>query len=106
MAFVNINEIEEVELVPGVMGRFVHSENMTLAYWTIREGALIPEHAHQHEQFANVIEGEFELTIEGETRELVSGMVAVIPPHALHGGKALTECKLLDVFYPVREDYR
>ena len=52
------------------------------------------------------MKGIFELTIDGETKILQEGMVAVIPPHAKHGGKAITACELLDVFNPEREDYK
>jgi len=55
---------------------------------------------------ANIIEGEFELTIDNETKILKPGDVAVIPSNAVHSGKAITDCRILDVFYPVREDYR
>jgi len=46
------------------------------------------------------------MTVAGETRLLEPGMVAVIPPEARHSGRALADCYILDVFYPVREDYR
>lgn len=26
--------------------------------------------------------------------------------HVPHSGRALTDCRVIDVFYPVREDYR
>jgi quercetin dioxygenase-like cupin family protein len=59
-----------------------------------------------HEQVAHVIRGKFELTLEGETKVLEPGTIAVIPPHVPHGGRALTDCELLDVFQPEREDYK
>lgn len=92
--------------MPGFHGRLVHSDNMTFAYWTIDAGASLPEHSHMHEQVVNVITGEFELTVSGETKQLSSNEVACIPSNALHSGKAITDCYILDVFYPVREDYR
>ena len=98
--------IEEKELVPGFRVRFVHTENMTFAYWNVAAGASLPSHSHPHEQVYNLLEGEFELTVGGETRVTTPGAVATIPPHVLHSGKAITDCRIIDVFYPVREDYR
>ena len=106
MGFLDLKDIEEREIVPGYRAKFVHSEDMTLAYWDVDPGAELPEHSHHHEQVANVLEGKFELTVDGEARVLEPGMVAVIPSDIPHGGKAITPCRLLDVFHPTREDYR
>ena len=48
----------------------------------------------------------FELTVGAKTRVLEAGDVWVIPGDVAHSGKALTACRVLDVFHPVREDYR
>jgi len=106
MSFKNLNDIEEREIVPGYRARFLHSENMTLAFWDVDPGAALPEHSHPHEQIANVLEGQFELTVAGESRILEPGQVAVIPSDISHSGRAITACKLLDVFHPCRDDYR
>jgi quercetin dioxygenase-like cupin family protein len=34
------------------------------------------------------------------------GFIIVIPSNAKHQGKSITDCQLIDLFYPVREDYR
>jgi len=107
MAFLNLNSITEKELLPGFHVRFVHTDSMTLAYWTIEEGAELPEHSHHHEQvLASVMEGEFELTVDGDVQIVRPGDVVVIPSNVVHSGRALTPCKMLDVFHPVREEYR
>ena len=106
MPFVNLQLLTPKEIFPGFNVRFVHSRYMTFAHWSIEAGAVLPPHSHPHEQVANVIAGEFELTINGETERLGPGSVGIIPPDALHSGRALTQCHIIDAFYPIREDYR
>lgn len=106
MSFVNLENIEEKEILPGFNARFVHSGNMTFAYWNIKADASLPAHSHHHEQVANMLEGELELTVGGEAKILRPGDVAVIPPNVTHSARAVTNCRVLDVFCPVREDYR
>ena len=67
--------------------------------------AQLPAHSHVHEQVAHTFEGYFEITVDGQTQILDPGSVFVIAPNAVHSGKALTDCRILDVFSPVREDY-
>ena len=106
MPFQDLSGIPEREVAPGFFARFVHGERATLAVWRVVEGAVLPTHAHPHEQFSTVLEGSFEMTVAGRTEVLVAGRMAVIPPNVLHGGRALTPCRILDAFAPVREDYR
>jgi hypothetical protein len=106
MPFIDLQPVPPREIFPGFNVRFVHSGFMTFAHWWIKSGALLPEHSHPHEQVVNMIEGVFELTIDGQTNQLGPSMVAVIPPHAVHSGRAITDCRIIDAFYPIREDYR
>jgi quercetin dioxygenase-like cupin family protein len=106
MERIDLKDIEMRELFPGFRGRFIHSKNMTFVHWEIKAGSEVPGHSHPHEQVVNMLEGDFELTVKGETEILKPGAVVIIPPDAEHSGKALTYCRIIDVFYPVREDYR
>ena len=101
-----VASLEARELVPGHHGRFVHSEHTTHVYWQIGAGAQLPEHSHPHEQIVNMLEGTYELTVDGEAHRLNAGDVLVIPGGATHSGTAHTDCRILDVFSPVREEYR
>jgi quercetin dioxygenase-like cupin family protein len=106
MPFTDLADIKAREIVPGFHGKFVHSDHMTISFWEVEAGAVLPDHAHPHEQITTVLEGKFELTVAGETRVVGPGEVAIIPGQVKHSGRAITPCRLLDVFYPCREDYR
>ncbi|NHK32955.1 MAG: cupin domain-containing protein [Asgard group archaeon] len=106
MSFINHDHLEEKELVPGFNGKFIHSENMTFAFWRVKEGSIAPEHKHPHEQVLIIIEGNFEFTLNGETKIIEPGMSVNIPSNAVHSGKAITDCYLIDVFHPIREDFK
>jgi quercetin dioxygenase-like cupin family protein len=101
----NKTKLTPKEIVPGFFGKFIHSENITTAFWEVKQNSLLPEHNHIFEQITQVIEGEFEMVIDSETYILKPGDVAVIPANIFHSGKALTDCKLIDTFYPVRKEY-
>jgi quercetin dioxygenase-like cupin family protein len=107
MPFVSLSQIPVREnIIHGINDRFIYTDNLTFAFWTIEEGAILPEHSHPHEQVANVLEGSFELTIEGVSSILTPGTIGIIPANARHSGRAMSPCRILYVFYPIREDYR
>ena len=106
MPFIEVNNLAEKEIFPGFTARGIHTGTMSFIYWDVKAGAEVPEHNHLHEQVANVLKGRFELTIDGETKILEPGTVAIIPAYAIHSGRAITACELLDVFTPEREDYK
>jgi len=98
--------IEPRTVIPGFVGRFAHSTTMSFVDWHIAAGAVLPQHSHPHEQVIHVFDGRLEVTVDGVTSVLSAGMVGVVPPGRPHSGRALTDCHVLDVFNPIREDYR
>ena len=64
--------------------------------------------AHEAGRFADelVPAGELELMVDGTRHTLRAGDVYAIPGNVTHSARALTDCRVLDVFAPVREDYR
>jgi quercetin dioxygenase-like cupin family protein len=106
MPLVDLTSIAPKEIVPGYSARFIHTEHMTFSYLDVKAGSALKEHSHPHEQVAHVLEGTFQLTLAGEPIQFGPGEVIVIPSNVPHSGLAISDCKLLDVFSPVREDYR
>jgi len=72
MGLVKLEELPELKISEGIIGRAVTARTMTVMHVVIEAGALVPEHSHYHEQVVNVIEGELELVVEGEKHNLVS----------------------------------
>ena len=102
----NLASIKSKELMQGYHGKMVHGQQLTWAFWTVEQGAEVPEHQHPHEQIMHVVKGEFEFTLNGNTQIYSAGDIVPIPSNSPHSGKALTPCELMDVFSPVREEYR
>lgn len=105
MSVVNLNTIADKEILPGFRVKFLHSENLTLAFWKIKAGSELPDHKHIHEQITQVLDGKFELTIDGEKYLLEGGQVAMISSNTIHSAKAITDCSVMDTFSPRRVDY-
>ncbi|NHF58266.1 cupin domain-containing protein [Flavobacteriaceae bacterium TP-CH-4] len=103
---VNPNNLPSKEIMPGYHGKLVHTATMSIAFWEVEEGAVVPEHSHMNEQVMQVLEGEFEFTLDGTTNVYHPGDIVVISSWQKHSGKALTPCKLMDIFSPVREEYK
>lgn len=106
MAVVDMNEVPLTRNVaPGWDGRFLHTTHLTVAKWQITAGTKLPAHSHPNEQVTVVLSGEFEFSIGGETARAKAGQLAVVPGDVQHSGLAITDCTLLDIFYPLRRDY-
>jgi len=106
MGLVKLDELPELQIAEGILMRAVMAQSMTVAHVKLSAGALLPEHAHVNEQVVNVIDGELELTVNGESYSLMPGKVMVLPPNVVHSGRAVTDCRVVDAFHPVREDFR
>jgi len=107
MPFTTLSSVPAKEIFGGaIRGRYVHLEKLTLGEIDLAPDTVLPMHSHPHEQVTYVVSGRFEFTIGDQTTVLESGMVARIPGGVMHGGRTLTACRAIDVFSPVREDYR
>ena len=73
----------------------------------LKPGSVVPDHSHPHEQMGMMLSGRAEFTIGGVTRILGPGDIWRIPSNVIHRVRALDgPAVALDVFHPVREDYR
>ena len=101
---IELKNIESKDVAPGCKAKFVNGENMTCVYWDeMKSGAELPEHSHPNEQITTVLTGELEITVDGKVETLASDCVLVIAPNVKHSARAVSDCRVMDVFYPIRE---
>jgi quercetin dioxygenase-like cupin family protein len=103
MPFIDTTKLKQIERKPGWRGRFFDSPSMTFAHYEFEPGAPIQRHDHPQEEVWQVIEGELEVTIAGETMRAGPGCVAIVPPNTPHQVRALTKGRAIVVDYPLRE---
>jgi quercetin dioxygenase-like cupin family protein len=95
------------ELAPGILARTFWGQKMLMAVVELEANSVVPQHSHPHEQVGILLEGEMELTIQGETRQLKAGEVYIIPGDVEHSARVGdSPAKAVDVFSPVREEYK
>lgn len=108
MPFLNLQARSAKTLLDGVSLRTFWGEQMLLSHVVLTAHAEVPWHSHPHEQAGVVLEGELHLTIEGEgTQLLQAGDMYIAPGNAKHSVIAGPNgCVALDIFSPVREEYK
>lgn len=93
------------ELTPSIGRQLVHTETLTVARIHLREGAVVPSHAHPHEQVATVLEGRLRFVVGGEEQIVATGESMIVPGGVPHEVEALEDSLVLDIFSPVRDDW-
>ena len=94
-------------IFPGVDIATAAGQSLMLSLVTFEPHARVEPHSHPHEQMGLLIEGELHFTIGGEEHLVRPGDMWRIPggvEHSCHAGAQ--RVKALDVFHPVRDDYR
>lgn len=85
----------------------LHGDKMMMVLSTTLPGHTVPLHSHPHEQIGMVYSGRAILRIGGEERAVKKGDFYRIPANVQHGDTCIGERPfvMLDIFYPVREDF-
>ena len=103
----NFERTTPFELASGVLGRPLFGTGAMINLIEFGPGAVVPVHSHPHEQLGLVLRGVQILEIGGIDYPLGPMEGYVLPGGLEHGARCGPEgATVIDVFQPVREDYR
>lgn len=105
MRHYKLQEIPEEHVTDLFARRFFTGGQITLAFLTMKEGCVVPEHHHESEQFSHIISGSMRFVIGGEEVIVREGEVVHIPSRVPHSAVALEDVTGIDVFSPIRQDW-
>jgi quercetin dioxygenase-like cupin family protein len=105
--FIRFDDVAAFTLAEGVEGRPLFGEGAMINLIEFGAGATVAAHSHPHEQLGIVLRGMQALVVDGIARELGPMDGYVLPGHVEHSAYCGPEgATVIDVFCPVREDYR
>lgn len=105
--FPSPDEMGRHTIFPGVTIQTCAAERMMLSVVDLAPRSVVEEHAHPHEQVGMLLQGRAIFIIGGEQKTLQAGDLYRIPGHVRHKVIVLDEpARALDIFQPVRDEYR
>jgi quercetin dioxygenase-like cupin family protein len=100
-------KIVQMEGLQTIILTGLHDERMMMVLNMTLPGNTVPLHSHPHEQIGMVYSGKARLKIGDEEHIVKKGDFYCIPANVPHGDTVMGDEPfiMLDVFYPVREDF-
>jgi len=83
-----------------------HGDRTVMVEFRLKKDAAVPVHSHQHEQTGYLVSGRIRLTIGTAVHEALPGDSWCIPGGVPHGAEIIADSVAVEVFSPVREEYR
>jgi quercetin dioxygenase-like cupin family protein len=108
--FLDLDQSPKIMQMPGLETTILtglHGEQMMMALNATLPGREVSTHSHPHEQIGMVYSGRDRLTIGERERLVEKGDFYCIPANVPHSNLCIGDepFVMLDIFYPVREDF-
>ena len=103
-----IDALEQRSPIEGVLAHRLTGEKVMVQHLHVTKGAAAPLHHHQNEQIMMVVSGTFRMTVQdagGGQRsfDMGPGEILHLPSNCPHGGEAIEDCVIIDIFSPPSE---
>ena len=105
--FVDKTRCVHHRIFPGVDIYTTCGQELMLSLVEMEPHSVVEPHSHPHEQVGLMLSGMAEFTIGDETQTIGPGQMWRIPGGVIHKVVAGDQpVRALDVFHPIRDDYR
>lgn len=107
MSLVRSQEAQNFIPEPGMTRQVLaHRDELMLVRHYFEKGWVGERHSHPHHQLVYVIRGALRVEVGEETFDAFAGDSFIVDGGVEHQAAALEASEVLDVFTPVRQDYR
>src|SRR5437588_6391472 len=93
------------QITPFIGRRFITADRVTVARFELKQGGVVPRHAHDQEQLTCVLSGRLKFVMDGHDVTVGAGEVVQIPGWVDHEVHVLEDTVVIDVFSPIRQDW-
>jgi len=104
----NWDEVPIETVNPSMERKIVWGEKLMIAKMKFKDGFVVPQHQHIHEQVTQVISGRIRFWFgmnKDEIMDLYPGDVVVIPSNLPHEALMMGEVEEIDTWSPPRQDW-
>lgn len=99
-------DIAYAKIIDGVKIQVLHQDDsMVMTEFTLRKGAVLPEHSHQNSHSAYLLRGKIRLTTDETVRDFVQGDSWSMNRDICHSTLALEDSVILEVFASEHSDH-
>ena len=99
-------DLAEDQVNASVRRRFVNAERMTIGRFELKAPGSLETHSHENEQVSCVLSGTVRFRFKDRDVIARGGDVVHIPSWAEHGVEILEDAVVIDVFTPIRSDWK
>ena len=104
---VNKNKIEPIKILEGVYRKtLAYNDSVMLCHFLLEKDAKIPLHNHKEHQIGYVINGKIKFLTENGDFIAITGDSYVFDSNEKHGAILLEKSEIIEVFHPLRNDYK
>ncbi len=105
----SIGQVVGQEAFKGVVRKtLAYNDEIMMGHFQMAKGASIPLHSHRASQAGYILSGSIKFSGKGNEGSFVAGPgdSYVFGPHQEHAAEVLEEAEVIEVFSPVREEYK